>query len=80
MERFGRDEIALQAFSDGGLRHGNDAAASVVTCVAWDGGQFHSFVLAVKGVYMISARSACHAEVTALDLAVDFLHKLDQRR
>ena len=67
------DAIAIQIFSDGGYNFGKGAAAFVVTCVRWDGQQLHSELLGGRGILIKEARSAFHTEVTALDMAVQFM-------
>ena len=67
---------AVQMFCDGGFNRGVGAAAFVVTCVKWNGESFTSILSGATGKYISDARSAFHAEVTALDLAVDFVRKL----
>ena len=67
--------IGLQVFTDGGYVNGLGAAAAVFNVVSASNGMFHSSLMGVCGQYMSSAQSAFHAEVTALDLALDALSK-----
>ena len=52
------------------------AAAFEVVCIRAAGGRLQSQLLGGRGVLIRQARSAFHAEVSALDLAIEFLNKL----
>ena len=70
--------VVLQIFCDGGYSGRMGAGAIVVTSVAQNGVGFKSTLLGAKGKLVLGARSAFHAEVTALDLAVELLLKLSK--
>ena len=67
---------ALQIFSDGGFHNGNGAAAVVLVGHFYDGAEWSRRILGHKGVHMQGARSAFHAEISALDDAVEIVTKL----
>ena len=68
--------IALQLFCDGGFAAGRGAAAFVVTCVIDTGSGFQSLLLGARGCLLANSKSAFHAEVTAIDMATEFLTNL----
>ena len=61
----------LQIFTDGGYSRGVGAAAIAFYGVFAESGTWKRELLGVRGVLMQSAESAFHAEVTALDLALE---------
>ena len=64
------------AIINGGFADGFGAAAFVVVCVREHGGRFESILLGARGLLIKEARSAFHAEVTALDMATQFMCNL----
>ena len=67
------DAVAVQIFSDGGYANNEGAAAFVLTSVHDRGNHFETVIIGARGILMKNARSAFHAEVTALDIATEFL-------
>ena len=61
----------MQIFTDGGYSRGVGGAAVAFFGVFSKGGAWKLSLLGVRGVLMQSAESAFHAEVTALDLALE---------
>ena len=63
--------------SDGFFSAGQGAAAFVVcSVVVMDGDRLQSVLLGARGTLIEGARSAFHAEVSAIDLATEWLMKI----
>ena len=71
-----KNSIGLQVFCDGGYVQGKGAATFVVCAVIDHDGVFKDKIIGAEGYFMSNAHSAFHAEVTALDVATEFLVKL----
>ena len=73
------DAVALQVFCDGGFSGRVGAGAIIVTSVKQNGEAFESAMIGAKGKLILGAKSAFHAEVTALDIAIEFLLNLSKK-
>ena len=72
--------VGLQVFSDGRYVGGKGAAAFVVAVVTDCNGYLSTKIIGAKGLFMSAAKSAFHAEATALDEATEFLARLTQQQ
>ena len=74
-----QNSIGLQIFCDGGYVQGKGAAAFVVAAIHANGESVETKIVGARGLYMTTACSAFHAEVTALDIATEFVIQLARR-
>ena len=69
--------VGVQVFSDGGFQRRLGAAA-FVGIVCRDGCEFKHTLLGARACLIHGAKSAFHAEVSALDMACEFLATLSK--
>ncbi len=70
--------MALQVFSDGGFARAIGAAAFVLVCVRYTDAGFQADLIGGRGIVVHGARSPFHMEVTALDIATQYLKELSR--
>ena len=71
-----RTAVGLQIYTDGGFIGHVGAAAFVVYGIFDGDGAFQIELIGARGVFIDGSRSAFHAEVSALDLATEWLVEL----
>ena len=60
-------------FSDGGYIPGSGAAAFAVVLIQARREELQTTIIGSRGIFLPAAKSSFHAEVAALDLAIEFV-------